>query len=125
MSDLKNAASASSSSAQQEASSENTTPKGSPPPNNISNLGGEATFTGNVLRGSYSLPGCELKDEQVKIKLDDGRVVGSVEKAARDLRYMVGCWQDDLALTVTMYGMTDIIKRVELGVEVEVEEAEA
>ena len=116
-------ASASSSSAQQETSSGNTTPNGSPPPNSTSNLGGESTFEGNVLRGSYSRPGCALKDECVKIKLDDGRVVGSVDRAARDLREMIGYWHDDLALTVTMYGTTDIIKRVELRVAVE--EAEA
>ena len=64
-----------SSSAQQDTStSGNTTPKGSlPAPSN--NMGGESTFAGNVLRGSYGRPGCALKDEQVKIKLDDGRSV--------------------------------------------------
>ena len=82
-------------------------------------MGGESTFAGNVLRGSYGRPGCALKDEQVRIKLDDGRVVGSVDQAARGLREMIGFWQDDLALTVTMYGSSDIIKRVELRVEVE------
>ena len=111
-------ASASSSSAQQESSGGNTTPKGSPPPNNISNRGGESTFVGNVLRGSYSRASCALKDEQVKIKLDDGRVVSSVDRAARDLREMAGFWDDDMPLTVTMYGTTDIIKRVELRLEV-------
>ena len=84
MSDSNKDTSASSSSAPQETSSGNTTPRGSPPPNNISNLGGESTFTGNVLRGSYSLPGCALKDERVKIKLDDGRVVGSVARSEGD-----------------------------------------
>ena len=111
-------ASASSSSAHRETSSGNTTPKGSPPANNISNLGGQSTFEGKVLRGSYSPPGCALKDERVKIRLHDGRVVSSVEQAARNLRYMVGIWHDDLALIVTMYGTTDIIKRVKLRVEV-------
>ena len=119
MTDSNKDAYASSSSAPQETSSGNTTPKGSPPPNNITNLGGESTFTGNVLRGSYSLPGCALRDEQVKIKLDDGRVVGCVDRAARDLREMIRRWQDDLALTVIMYGTTDIIKRVSLRVEVQ------
>ena len=38
-------------------------------------------------------------------------------------RHMIGFWQDDLALTVTMYGASDIIKRVELRVEVEGGEA--
>ena len=116
MSDLSKDASASSSSAQQESSSGNTTPKGYAPQSNISNLAGETVFAGSIVPGSYSSPNCALKDERVKIILDDGRVVGSTGQAARNLKEMIGYWQEYLKLTVTMYGTTNIIKEVKLRI---------
>ena len=88
--------------------------KGDNPEPTPAQIAGESDYTGHVLPGQYSTAGCELEEEHIAIQLDDGPVVTASKLEARGLRYMIGFWQDNMPVTVTCFGSTNHIKRVQV-----------